>query len=232
MTAVLLAIGMSAVPAAAQTFGARSAHHELKLLRIGEPPAFSYDVEVVDVDHAKSVLNTHLEGKAGVEAVAEHDGERILVRIDGWTKILTAKTTVTRDATIVDEFRAVWILEPQPVTPAPAAQHLDAAGAFRVGGDVKAPVVIHHVEPLYPDAARRGRISGIVILEVVIRKDGTIKDAAVLKGLPDGLSEAAVDAVRKWTFKPGTLNGEPVDVIFNLTINFKLDAPPPSTPER
>jgi len=83
MTVVLLAL---ALPAAAQTFGARSAHHELKLHRNGAPPApFSYDVEVVDVDHAKSVLNTHLEGKAGVEAVAEHDGERILVRIDGWT---------------------------------------------------------------------------------------------------------------------------------------------------
>jgi len=45
----------------------------------------------------------------------------------------------------------------------------------------------------------------------------------VIKGLPLGLSESAVEAVKQWKFKPGTLNGEPVEVIFNLTVNFKLD---------
>jgi TonB family protein len=45
----------------------------------------------------------------------------------------------------------------------------------------------------------------------------------VLKPLPFGLDQAAVDAVRRWKFKPGTLNGQPVDVIFNLTVNFKLN---------
>ncbi len=45
----------------------------------------------------------------------------------------------------------------------------------------------------------------------------------VLKGLPFGLDQAAADAVKRWRFKPGTLNGAPVDVIFNLTVNFKLN---------
>jgi TonB family protein len=45
----------------------------------------------------------------------------------------------------------------------------------------------------------------------------------VLKPLPFGLDQAAVDAVRRWKFRPGTLNGQPVDVIFNLTVNFKLN---------
>ena len=45
----------------------------------------------------------------------------------------------------------------------------------------------------------------------------------VLKPLPFGLDQAAVEAVKKWKFKPGTLNGQPVDVIFNLTVNFKLN---------
>jgi len=44
----------------------------------------------------------------------------------------------------------------------------------------------------------------------------------VLKGLDLGLTEQAVEAVKQWKFKPGTLNGEPVDVIFNLTVNFTL----------
>ncbi|PYQ50573.1 MAG: energy transducer TonB [Acidobacteria bacterium] len=95
-------------------------------------------------------------------------------------------------------------------------------GPLRVGGDVKAPVVIKRVEPTYPDTARKAKIAGVVIVEAIIDKDGNVDKAKVLKGLSMGLSEAAVDAVRKWKFKPGTMNGEPVDVIFNLTVNFTL----------
>ena len=94
---------------------------------------------------------------------------------------------------------------------------------LRVGGDVKAPVVINRVEPVYPEVARKARISGIVIVECIIDKGGTVRDVQVLKGLPFGLDQAAVEAVKKWKFKPGTLNGQPVDVIFNLTVNFKLN---------
>ncbi|MEA2337029.1 MAG: hypothetical protein QOE82_1036, partial [Thermoanaerobaculia bacterium] len=90
-----------------------------------------------------------------------------------------------------------------------------------------APVVTYKVDPIYPEEARRERISGIVIIETVIDRNGVVKDVTVLKPLPAGLSEAAVDAVKQWTFKPGTLDGQPVDVIFNLTVNFKLEETPP-----
>jgi len=94
---------------------------------------------------------------------------------------------------------------------------------LRVGGDVKAPVAISKVDPVYPEVARKARVSGIVIVECIIDKSGTVRDVQVLKGLPFGLDQAAVEAVKKWKFKPGTLNGQPVDVIFNLTVNFKLN---------
>ena len=94
---------------------------------------------------------------------------------------------------------------------------------LRVGGDVKAPVVINRVEPVYPEVARKARISGIVIVECIIDKGGNVTNVQVLKPLPFGLDQAAVDAVKRWKFKPGTLNGQPVDVIFNLTVNFKLN---------
>lgn len=97
------------------------------------------------------------------------------------------------------------------------------AQPYRVGGDVKAPVVIKRVEPVYPAEARAARISGIVITEVVIDRTGVVRDAKVLKPLPFGLDQAAIDAVKQWQFRPGTLNGEPVDTIFNLTINFRLN---------
>lgn len=94
--------------------------------------------------------------------------------------------------------------------------------ALRVGGDVKAPVVVNRVEPHYPDDYRRARIEGIVIVETEIRDDGSIGEVHLRKSIAPELDMAAVDAVRQWTFKPATRDGKPVPVIFNLTINFKL----------
>jgi len=96
------------------------------------------------------------------------------------------------------------------------------AGPLRVGGDVKAPVVVHRVDPQYPDIARKSRLAGVVIVEAIIDKNGNVDQVKVLKGLPMGLTENAEADVKQWKFKPGTLNGEPVDVIFNLTVNFTL----------
>ena len=93
---------------------------------------------------------------------------------------------------------------------------------MRVGGDVKAPTVLKRVEPKYSDLARHAKTTGIVIVEAVIDKNGNVDQVRIIKGLPLGLSEAAEEAVKAWKFKPGTLNGEPVDVIFNLTVNFTL----------
>jgi protein TonB len=97
------------------------------------------------------------------------------------------------------------------------------SGPLRVGGDVKAPIALNRVQPEYTETARKGRISGVVVLEAIINKDGTVEQVRVLKGLPMGLSEKAEEAVKGWKFKPGTLGGQPVDVIFSLTVNFKLD---------
>jgi len=107
------------------------------------------------------------------------------------------------------------------ITEAPPPKAPDAP--LRVGGDVKAPVAISKVDPVYPEVARKARISGIVIVECTISRNGDVTDIHVLKPLPFGLDQAAVDAVKRWKFKPGTLNGQPVDVIFNLTVNFKLN---------
>ncbi|HEX6178267.1 MAG TPA: TonB family protein [Thermoanaerobaculia bacterium] len=102
------------------------------------------------------------------------------------------------------------------------AQRPTPVGYERVGADVKAPNLVHRVEPVYPAEARAAFISGIVIIEVLIDATGNVADATVLKGLPHGLDQAAVDAVRQWKFEPATKNGAAVPVVFNLTVNFKL----------
>jgi len=99
---------------------------------------------------------------------------------------------------------------------------VEPTGPIRVGGDVKPPVKITAPPPQYTEIARNARIQGVVIVEAIIDKDGSVSNVKVLKGLPMGLDQAAVDAVRVWRFQPATLNGKPVAVIYNLTINFQL----------
>src|SRR5262249_447480 len=74
----------------------------------------------------------------------------------------------------------------------------------------------------YSEMARHAKTTGVVVVEAIIDKNGNVDQVKVIKGLPMGLSDAAEEAVRQWKFKPATLNGEPVDVIFNLTVNFTL----------
>lgn len=93
----------------------------------------------------------------------------------------------------------------------------------RVGGNVKAPIAVKRVDPVYTEVARRSRTQGIVIIEAVIDRQGNVTEARVLKPLPFGLDIAALQAVRQWKFQPGTLNGQPVPVYYNLTVNFRIE---------
>lgn len=88
--------------------------------------------------------------------------------------------------------------------------------------NVPKPVLIHRVNPEYPDVARKSRVQGIVILEAVITKEGTVENVKVLRGVHPLLDQAAVNAVKQWRYKPATLNGKPVRVHSTVTVNFKL----------
>jgi protein TonB len=81
--------------------------------------------------------------------------------------------------------------------------------------------LINKVQPTYPPLARQARIQGVVILEAVISKEGSIDDLKVISGHPL-LQQAAVDAVRQWKYKPTTLNGEPVEVVTTITVTFSF----------
>ena len=77
------------------------------------------------------------------------------------------------------------------------------------------------VKPRYPAEARRNRIQGIIIFEVIIGTDGRVRDPRVLHGV-DGLTEAALEAVQQWVYTPTLLEGEPVDVVMTVTTEFRL----------
>lgn len=84
------------------------------------------------------------------------------------------------------------------------------------------PVKVHGVNPEYTDVAREARIQGVVILRTAIDQEGNVADVKVLKGLRMGLTEAAVDAVKQWKFEPATIDGEPIPVGYNVTVNSQL----------
>jgi protein TonB len=81
--------------------------------------------------------------------------------------------------------------------------------------------LVHDVAPKYPTEAGRERIEGTVVLMAVIGKDGTVQDVRVQSGL-SVLAEAAIEAVKQWRYRPYLLNGEPVEVDSQITINFNL----------
>jgi protein TonB len=81
--------------------------------------------------------------------------------------------------------------------------------------------LIYKVQPPYPALARTARIQGVVVLEAVINKQGTIENLRVLAGHPM-LALAAREAVRQWRYRPYILNNEPVEVETQITVNFSL----------
>ncbi len=122
------------------------------------------------------------------------------------------------------EFIAEAISLPEPdlsgfQPPAPPEPNLPK----RIGPDGIQPQIIRQIEPVYPVTAIRARIDGYVILEVVVRKDGTVGRIKVLSSKHAILENAALEAVRKWRFQPGSIRGEPVDALMSLTVTFTLN---------
>jgi len=91
-----------------------------------------------------------------------------------------------------------------------------------VGGEVKEPIEIVKTQPQYPEAARKARMQGIVILEAIITKEGTVESVRVLRGINPLLDASAMRAVQQWKYKPATFNGRPVPVYLTVTVKFTL----------
>ena len=100
---------------------------------------------------------------------------------------------------------------PPPPTSAPV----------RVGGLVKEPKRIGYVEPVYPEIAKNAKVSGMVIIEIQIAKDGSVAKTKLLRPAPL-LDEAAVEAVKQWKYEVSYLANEPVEVLLIVTVNFTL----------
>jgi protein TonB len=95
-------------------------------------------------------------------------------------------------------------------------------GPYRPGSGVAPPRLLREVRADYTDEARRAGVTGEVLLEIVVRSDGSVGDVKLLRGLDGGLDQRAIDAVRQWRFAPARLKGAPVDVVVEVSVEFKL----------
>jgi periplasmic protein TonB len=137
------------------------------------------------------------------------------------TPVPTETTASAAPPTETDTmFPPVPPLLPEPVAPMPAPVDQGVYSAVPMGGTQ--PEEIDRVLPRYPTVARRAGVQGPVVVRGIVRKDGRIDDVEVIKDLPYGLGEAARDAVRRWRFRPATYRGEPIDVYYTVTVNFRL----------
>jgi protein TonB len=95
-------------------------------------------------------------------------------------------------------------------------------GPYRPGSGIVAPTIEREVKPDYTEEGRRRNLEGDVVLEIVVRSDGTVGTVKLLQGLGAGLDQRASEAVRQWRFNPARRYGVPVDVIVEVAVEFKL----------
>jgi TonB family protein len=111
-------------------------------------------------------------------------------------------------------------LPPPPPPPPPPAPG-QTSTRVRVGANVLAANLVSKVDPVYPALAKQARIQGVVVVEAQISKGGNVENLQVISGHPL-LVQAAIEAVKQWEYSPVLLNGEAMDVVSTININFAL----------
>jgi TonB family protein len=191
---------------------------------IGEVPAHS-EVRVFTRDHDFYAIDFQSQvAYADVDAidVSGSGTPQLDVRT---TSAGTASTETTASAAPAPTETATAVMPPTETAtePAPEPVRTDRGGVYSVvpaGGTQ--PEEVERVVPRYPGAARRAGVAGPVVIRGIVRRDGTIDNVEIIKDLPYGLGEAAREAVEQWHFRPATYRGEPIDVYYTVTVNFRL----------
>ncbi|MBI3680555.1 MAG: energy transducer TonB [Acidobacteria bacterium] len=116
---------------------------------------------------------------------------------------------------------AVPTAAPPPPPPPVKKEEKPVVQRIRVGGNVQAAKLVRQPKPVYPPLAKQARIQGTVRFQAIIGKDGTIQNLQLISGHPL-LVPSAQEAVKQWIYQPTLLNGEPVEVVTQIDVNFTL----------
>jgi TonB family protein len=112
---------------------------------------------------------------------------------------------------------------PSPDATEPAIKSVTIPITTLQKGGVQVGALLVRVPPIYPPDARAAHISGTVVIQAVIGKDGILKNPTVLSSPDDSLSQAALDCVRQWRYRPYLLKGSPVEVETTINVDFTLN---------
>lgn len=199
-------------------------------------------IKHVNPEYPKAARDARVQGVVILEATISPEGKVTDARI---LRSIPLLDQAARDAVLQWEFEPTLLNgAPIPVVRTITVQFtLDGGAAdvgsppvvfggqpqadgtpVRVGGTIRPPRKITHVNPEYPVIAQQARVRGVVILEIVIDANGTVSNARILRSIPL-LDAAALDAVRQWEFAPTLLNGAAVPVIMTATVQFSLPEP-------
>lgn len=140
---------------------------------------------------------------------------------DEHLRMSTLRTTASGNeiALVISAPEAPTIL-PAPMFQ-PASQTPVPPGTIRVGGAVQQNNILSKVTPAYPPLAKEARVQGVVRFDALIGKDGSIQNLSVISG-PPLLVQSAMDAVTQWKYKPTLLNGQPIQVLTTIDVNYTL----------
>ena len=159
---------------------------------------------------AQAALDDELKAQEG-KFIKSYDRARELA--------VAAKTAADKATTDAASARERAEVEEAKRAKAAAARREKLAKAVRVGGQVRPPIRLNEVAPVYPAIAQSARVQGDVVIEATIDEEGKVADARVVKSVPM-LDQAALDAVRQWQYRPSLLNGVPTAVITTVTVKF------------
>ena len=159
---------------------------------------------------AQSALDAELKTQDG-KLIKSYDRARELA--------VAAKSAADKAATDAAAGRERAEVAAAKAKAAAAARAKLARAPVRVGGQIKPPVKIKDVPPVYPAVAKSARVQGDVVIEATVGDDGKVADARVVKSIPL-LDQAALDAVKQWEYQPSLLNGVPMPVVMTVTVRF------------
>lgn len=144
----------------------------------------------------------------------------------GFARYTLKATLVTGSPAQVDALLAIGQVS-ESVTvkgqgPQPSAAPAATTQRIRVGGNVQMAQLVRQAHPEYPADLQAAGVQGVVRLRAIISKDGTVLHAQVINTVDSRLAQLALDAVNQWVYQPTLLNGEPVEVITTIDIDFTL----------
>jgi TonB family protein len=142
--------------------------------------------------------------------------ELVLATPRDWTRNITMQVGEVEET--------IRVTAKRPVQTVPLAQTASRANPVRVGGNIKQPNKLKDVPPVYPSALRDAGLEGLVPMDALIGRDGTVASVRVLSAeVHPEFARSAEEAVRQWVFSPTLLNNVPVEVQMAVSVQFRLE---------